>query len=128
MRHGARQDRQPGQSLVELALVLPALLLVLALVLDIGRGVQAYTALVNAAREGARYGSVHPTDTNGTIATVRNELQRSGLLPANATVLTSGSGAGNPFRVTVTYRLPLILGVVGGSHLTITANAEAVIF
>ncbi len=126
MRQRARQDRQRGQSLVELALVLPALLLVLALVLDIGRGVQAYTALVNAAREGARYGSVHPTDTNGTIAL--NELQRSGLSPANATVLTSGSGEGNPLRVTVTYHLPLILGVIGGSHLTITADAEAVIF
>jgi len=48
-----------GQSLVELALILPVFILVLVGILDFGRAFYAYNAISNAAREGARYGTVH---------------------------------------------------------------------
>lgn len=53
-----------GQSLVELALILPVLMLVLVGILDFGRAFYAYNAISNAAREGARYGTIHPTNTD----------------------------------------------------------------
>lgn len=54
-----------GQSLVEFALVLPILLLLSVMVFDFGRVVYYSSALHNAAREGARYGIVHPNDVSG---------------------------------------------------------------
>jgi Flp pilus assembly protein TadG len=47
-----------GQSLVEFALVFPIFLLLLFGLIDIGRFVYTANALNQAAREGARYGSV----------------------------------------------------------------------
>jgi len=54
-----------GQSLVELALLLPALLLLVVVTLDLGRGIYYYSVIYNAAREGARYGIIHPDDIPG---------------------------------------------------------------
>ena len=47
-----------GQSLVEMALTLPALLLLILGFVDLGRAVYYYAALGNAVREGARFASV----------------------------------------------------------------------
>jgi Flp pilus assembly protein TadG len=47
-----------GQALVEFALVLPIFLLLLFGLIDVGRLVYTWNALNQAAREGARYGSV----------------------------------------------------------------------
>jgi len=48
-----------GQGLVEFALVIPMFLLMLFGVVDMGRVIWAFDSLSNAAREGARYASVH---------------------------------------------------------------------
>jgi hypothetical protein len=48
-----------GQALVEFAVVLPLFLLMLFAVIDIGRVIWANDNLANAAREGARWASVH---------------------------------------------------------------------
>ena len=55
---GARR-REGGQGLVEFAVVVPVFLLLCIGTLDIGRAVWANDSLANAAREGARYASVH---------------------------------------------------------------------
>lgn len=52
--------RERGQALVELAIMLPILLIILLGVIDFGRVFYAYVTITNAAREGARYGSLHP--------------------------------------------------------------------
>jgi Flp pilus assembly protein TadG len=54
-----------GQSLVELALTLPLLILILIGLLDLGRMLIAYVTIQNAAREGAHYGISNPDDTAG---------------------------------------------------------------
>jgi Flp pilus assembly protein TadG len=51
--------RERGQALVEFALVLPLFLLMLFAMVDIGRVIWANDNLANAAREGARWASVH---------------------------------------------------------------------
>lgn len=53
----ARKDL--GQSLVEFALVMPIFMLLVVAVFDLGRGVFSYTAITNAAREGARLAVVN---------------------------------------------------------------------
>jgi Flp pilus assembly protein TadG len=53
--------RTNAQALVELALVLPILLLLLMSVLDFGRAIYAYNAISNAAREGGRTAIVNQT-------------------------------------------------------------------
>jgi Flp pilus assembly protein TadG len=50
--------RERGQSLVEAAVILPILLLLVAAVVDFGRAFDTYIVLTNAAREGARFGSL----------------------------------------------------------------------
>ena len=59
-----------GQELAEYALTLTIFLMIIFVILDLGRAVYAYSALSNAAREGARYGAVHPGDYTGITAAV----------------------------------------------------------
>lgn len=49
------KDRQDGQSLVELALVLPLLLMVLVGMVEVGWAMRAHLVVTNATREGARF-------------------------------------------------------------------------
>ena len=56
-----RRGRDSGQALVEMAMVLPLLLLILTGILQFGVLLSGQIALVNGVREAARYGSVLQT-------------------------------------------------------------------
>jgi hypothetical protein len=56
-----RRRSESGQSLVEFAASLVALMLVLSGVLDIGRAFFAFVAIENGAGEGAIFAAYHPT-------------------------------------------------------------------
>jgi hypothetical protein len=56
---GSAESRQ-GQSLVEIALILPVLLILLSGLLDLGRLFFVYVAVTDAAAEGATYGAAYP--------------------------------------------------------------------
>jgi hypothetical protein len=58
-RDSSRRRDQRGQALMEFAIVLPVFLAILLGMIDIGRGVWANNTVANAAREAARYASVH---------------------------------------------------------------------
>jgi hypothetical protein len=60
-----KNNKQSGQSLLEFAITLPLLLLLIMGVFDLGRGIYYYSAVHNAAREGARYGAVNHCDLTG---------------------------------------------------------------
>jgi len=60
-RHRCRTRR--GQSLVELALLMPLLALIMIGALDLSRVFIAYTRLTNVVREGALFGSQFPENT-----------------------------------------------------------------
>ena len=115
---GARSDE--GQSLVELAFVLPFLLLVLLGLADFGRAFYYTTVLSNAAREGAGYLSRHPnvaalpeSNTSSVKSKVCNETGLFGydapascpltVTPAGASTFT-GYIAGQDAVVVVTYQ------------------------
>jgi hypothetical protein len=60
-----------GQDLVEFALIFPFLAIIIFGIIDLGRATYYYSALQNAAREGARYAIVHPDVTLGVINRVK---------------------------------------------------------
>ena len=70
-----------GQSMVELALVTPLLLMLLVIAVDTGRALSAYNQIGGMAREGAYYGSLHPTDNAGIRAAAVAESTVSGSTP-----------------------------------------------
>ena len=66
-----------GAALVEFALVAPLLLVVIAGIVDFGFLFQRYEVLTNAAREGARLGSLPGYVTCGTASTAVDQRVRS---------------------------------------------------
>lgn len=63
---GIRKD--DGAPLIELALLLPVLLLLLVGAVDYGRGYYAAIEVSSAAESGALYGTLNPSDTAGMIS------------------------------------------------------------
>ena len=61
----SRHRRATGQSLVELALVLPVIVLLFMAIFDFGRAIFAYNTVSNAARDGARVAIVDQRSTSG---------------------------------------------------------------
>lgn len=55
-----RPARRRAAALVEMALILPVLVVIVLICIDFGRFATVYTAVTNAAREGANFGGTHP--------------------------------------------------------------------
>ena len=94
-------SRQRGQAMVEFALVLPIMMLVIVGILEASRLVFMYASVVNASREGSRYGSAYGlNDANipryKDCAGIRAAAQRVAfLIGSNATVtITYDHGPG----------------------------------
>ncbi len=130
-----RVPRERGSNLIELALVLPVLLMLFATVVDFGRLYFTYVAVIDAAHEGARYGAAHPNETARDANICAAALQEAAGQPfvlADATTLScardvtiSTSGApGTPVSVTVRFTVPILLGnLVGNPTLQIRHTA-----
>lgn len=65
------RKREQGQALVELALVLPVLIMLIFGIVEFGRVSNAYLVVTQAAREGARQGTIGGTDTQ-IVTSVKN--------------------------------------------------------
>jgi Flp pilus assembly protein TadG len=125
-----------GSELIELAIVLPILLFVIAAIVDFGFLFQRYEVVTNAAREGARV-AILPNYTVADVqARVQSYLVASGLTGAPAasvnqslTQTLPGGQIVGLASVTVTYThnflyLSPIAALVGaGSHGAITLTA-----
>lgn len=112
-----------GQSIIEFAVVLPMFLALVLGTIDLGLGFKTYIGLTNAAREGARWISLHPTDPAGAVARVEAEADR-----VNLEVGEFGAGgytvalspdkasytAGEEVTVTISYEYELLFGAVTG--------------
>jgi hypothetical protein len=62
MRARVLRPGEDGQSLVEVAFMLPVLLLLAVGIVELGHALNAYNQTINAAREGARFGSMGGSD------------------------------------------------------------------
>ena len=103
-----------GQASVELALLLPLLVLLLLVILQIGLVGRDVVLVTHASREAARAAATDP-DPGAATAAAR---AAGGLDPKRMTVSVTGGGrAGSRVRVTVTYQagtdVPLIGGLIG---------------
>ncbi|MBM4430362.1 MAG: pilus assembly protein, partial [Chloroflexi bacterium] len=101
----SRSQRERGDGLVELAIILPVLMLMLIAILDLGRAVYAYSVVANCAREGARYGVIYPDSTSAIVAVVHNAAV--GLDPAQMTVAVDRPGA-STIQVDVQYKFTIV--------------------
>lgn len=91
-----------GQGLVELALLVPILLLVTLGAIDFGRAFYGYTILANAAREGAICASLGSMCPAGAVGAAAAEV--GGTLPGAITTTVAGGGSpGSSITVTVQY-------------------------
>ncbi|MBK5288950.1 MAG: pilus assembly protein [Acidimicrobiia bacterium] len=143
------QTRTRGQSLVELALILPVFMLFFAAILDLGRVAAAQIAVTNAAREGVFQAAQTPTDHDSTkscpadgasnVIYCRIKLESTGanavsIAPTDVTVscnpVDCATGIGNTVSVRVIghFRLltPLMGVFFGGTQsITFTSTATA---
>lgn len=108
MRTSTREDG--GQGTVELALVLPVVVVLVLFVVQLGLVMRDRVLLTHATREGVRAASVAGADRD---AAVRRAVERSGeLVPGRLESSVEVSADGTEVRVEVTYRsvtdLPLI--------------------
>ncbi len=107
----SRQPRsQRGQSLAELAVVLPILLVIVLGSIDLGRVFFAYISVTNAARNGARFASADPESPDDLTGIREAALDETGdLLDSSPTnpdiaVTTGNDSLGRTYaEVTVTY-------------------------
>lgn len=106
----AASRRDPGQASVELALLLPLVLLVVLAVLQVGLVARDVVLVAHTAREAARAAATDPTPQAAREAA----LASSGLQEERLDVSVSGRGGpGSRVRVTVTYRSPTEVPLVG---------------
>jgi Flp pilus assembly protein TadG len=121
-----RQRRgQAGQELVEYALVFPFLALLILGIAECGLLILAYGSIGNAAREGARYGTIHPADAAGIEAAAR--LSTTGL-DQGALRFTIAQPSSDFIRVEADYdhsliTAPVVAAMGGGGTLHLRAVA-----
>jgi Flp pilus assembly protein TadG len=121
-----------GQSLVELAITLPILILLLLGTLDFGIAIFSYSMLRDAAQEGAFYGSFNPSNIEEIENRARNisprtddevfsspvQLRNKDLIKVNVRALGNfcqgaQNGVANSIQVNVSYRYPILMPFVG---------------
>jgi len=144
--------RSRGQSLVELAIVLPVVLLVVVVAVDLGRAFFGYVTLTNATRLGANYAASHP-NAWGTPGNAAEQAAYTNLVTADtdrancalvvdgtgnppAPTFTDGSDTDTPdanndvgdrveVALTCTFRpITPLIGALLGSNLAMSANSE----
>jgi Flp pilus assembly protein TadG len=101
--------RERGAALLELAIVLPLLLVVVAGIVDFGFALQKYEVIANAAREGARLASEPGYDAAAITARVRGYVKEAMNLDdaTLAVVMPAGTSVGVS---STTLTMPLVGG------------------
>lgn len=142
------RSRSRGQALVELAIILPLLLVIVGAAIDLGRLFTAYVSIENAAKEGAFYGATNPlcdvpktgcANPNTVDWHVRNELPGVTIGAPSVECLDAVSGTtkaltacveNDRYRVGVSHQFALVtplLSPILGSSLTLSSTATSVV-
>lgn len=97
-----KPGNQKGAALVEMAIILPILLLIVFGIFEFGRAMFITNTLNNAAREGARRAAVSPAPINIDAFVISGiPFDKTGLVITTSTT-TPAAGSGVPVTVTVT--------------------------
>ena len=130
------KKNERGQSLVELAISLIAILTLLAGAVDFGIALYSYVSIRDAAQEGALYGSINPTNTTEIENRVRTasaapvDLQNDTDVDVTITILPTGAvaceGNGAMVQVEVSYDyiliMPILPQILGISKIPLNAS------
>jgi Flp pilus assembly protein TadG len=119
-----RDRRRSGQAIVELAIVLPLLLLLLTGVVDVGRAVFTYIALEDAAQEGSMYAAHEPLSESAVRSRVRTSSNHNEVTAATVSLVCTASPEPGTVTVTASYDLPLITPIAQlfGGKVALTAT------
>jgi hypothetical protein len=113
LTHIGTRRRERGANLAEAAVALPLLLIMVAVIADLGRAFFIDIAVIDAAREGARYGVTNQNATEMCTRALAEAVNQP--LPVTLTcVANAGQGSGTPVTVTVSCNMPLIMGSLVG--------------
>jgi len=100
---------ESGQAAVELALVLPVLMIIAVAVCQVALALNCYLVITSASRDGARRGA----ETNDRNAATKAALASAKGLPGEGPEVNvsfpEGRSKGSPVAVTITYHMPLLL-------------------
>lgn len=105
-----------GANLVEMAVLIPFLLIMFVGIVDFGGAFNRHIGITNAAREGARYGAKFPFDESGIITATIQEASGYGVTLTSSNIAINPdpggtpAGSGDPLTVTVVYTYPTMLG------------------
>ena len=83
---GSVRTEEGGAALVELALVVPLLLLLTFGIIDLGRALYVHVTIEEAAQEGALYGSFAPANYQETVDRVIESVGNPSLVAGEVTV------------------------------------------
>jgi len=122
----SRERRSRGQSMLEMALLAPIIMLMLAGVIYFGSALNAQQIITNAAREGARAGT-QGTGTEGSIQALVVDICRdAGLNQQQLGVQVTLGSPSTPSTVTVTYQFRSPFDGFFGRPSGITLSAQCV--
>lgn len=119
-------NKEKGQSIVEMALVLPILILLLLCIMEGGRIFAGYVEMESSARDATRYASINTTKTSDDVkaylksrltmldSTKLDGTNSDGSAPFAFSRITTGSGSNVEHQVTVTvkYSLDIITPII----------------
>jgi hypothetical protein len=119
-----RRERSRGQGLVEFALVLPVFMVILIGMVDLGRAIWANNSAANAAREAARFASVHGGSCEDLIGAVCSSTNYCPVGPTAAGAAVPSASTSCPYpspSKQSIYDTATGYLVGGGSSTTVTA-------
>lgn len=106
-------QKERGAAAVEMAMLLPLLLLILVGTMEFGRVFNVQNSLTQAAREGARHGAIHynrtTLDVEGTVINAAPSLDGLGM---TVTHNAGGCSPGANIRVTTRVNLRSFSGIL----------------
>lgn len=141
---------EKGQSLIEVAVALPVIILILLGTLDFGMALFSYSILRDAAQEGALYASFNPSNDAEIENRARNILPRSddAIFSSPLDLRNTDSvsviieaigddcqgatnGVANSIEVSVIYQYPIVMPIagqiIGSDTIAITGFASNII-
>lgn len=143
-RNTRDNNKERGQSLVEMALTMSLLILILAGIVDIGRAYYVYVALEDSAGEAATYLSINPkcrTEDDGVECANPNNAEYRARNAGGGEIRWDDVnlqierpnvyGVGEPIVVTAQYRFflitPIIGQIAGSNGITLTVESSQII-
>ncbi len=103
-----------GQSLVEMAIILPILLTLLMGMVEFGRVFGSYLVMENLARNAARFGVVGHTDEEiRNLITAENPMLKTDRLLIDISPSDSMRDRGDPLTISMDYTIDIITPIMG---------------